>query len=92
MNPMAPLPRQQGRPTRRQIRRIYASHAVFWVSVVGLVGSLIGYLTGTRFLIVPILIFGVVGVAAFVTFLATLAPLALGRRPKRRPYGRRTPR
>jgi hypothetical protein len=65
------------------MRRIYVSHAVFWISVLGLAGSLIGFLTGTRVLMVPLIVFGVVGFGAFAVFTGTVASLALGLRVAR---------
>lgn len=70
--------RSRGRVTPGQIRRMYVSFAVFWVSVLGLAGSLIGYATGTHDLVVLLVAFGVTGVAGFAVFTGTVASLALG--------------
>lgn len=66
------------------MRRIYVSHAVFWISVLGLAGSLIGLLTGTHALMVPLIAFGVVAFGALAVFTGTVASLALGLRVGRR--------
>jgi len=82
---IAPSPGPRGRPTPRRERRIFLSYITFWISAVGLGGSLIGFLTGTRFLLIPMVVFGVLAAAAFLVFTGTVASLALGDRAGRRP-------
>lgn len=82
---ITPSRRPRGRPTPRKERRILLAYVTFWTSVVGLGGSLIGFLTGARFLLIPMIVFGVLAAAAFLVFMGTVASLALGDRAGRRP-------